>query len=343
VAVCLAGRLRALSRTLDLARSNFLAALQPGAAAGPDVFLYAPAPTSAEVAGLARLFEPPAAVRAARFDDEGYVLEALGRRHAAVLKKAMRIRGNWLGSTNREILPGSHDRRAGTGIFMMHAHEQCLEMIREREDRRGSPYGRVVFTRTDLRWIFPHPPLDLLSPAFAWIPDTGEDDWGGLYDKHLVLARAAADHALGGWRLLTSGRAYELVLGLVGEQALRGNDTNTELWLALRLLAAGVRVARFPMTAYVSCDPGQWVAEVDARVPMHELRKFQCSEERDGRYPLEFAAVARLAECLSLARSQAKLVAQWSRAAALRCYCGGQMPAVLEGDAFPDRWELCSR
>merc|ERR1719223_1545464 len=108
----------------------------------------------------------------------------------------------------------------------MYAQKQCLEMIQAREERRGRRYGHVVFSRTDLRWIFPHPPLDLLHPSMAWVPDTGEDDWGGLYDRHFVTPRVVADWALGAWSLLTSGRAYRLITHLLGERALRGNNTN---------------------------------------------------------------------------------------------------------------------
>merc|ERR1740123_150415 len=99
-------------------------------------------------------------------------------------------------------------------------------MIVAREVRRGGGYSRVVFTRTDLRWIFPHPPLAQLRSDFVWVPDTTEDDWGGLYDKHFVVPRAVADDALGGWRLLVSGQAYSMVLDTIGPAALRGNDTN---------------------------------------------------------------------------------------------------------------------
>ncbi|CAK0855870.1 unnamed protein product [Prorocentrum cordatum] len=50
---------------------------EPGNAV--DVFLYAPAPNAAGVARVAPLFGSQSAVRAARFDDEGHVLEALAR------------------------------------------------------------------------------------------------------------------------------------------------------------------------------------------------------------------------------------------------------------------------
>merc|ERR1711972_797615 len=112
------------------------------------------------------------------------------------------------------------------------------------------------------------------------------------------MPRGAADDVLGGLQLLTSGAAYDLILDVIGASALRGNDTNTERWLAIRLLGKGYRIGRFPMTAYVSCDPGRWVTQVDARVDGHLLTGFECSESRDARYPLEHEAVTSFADCL---------------------------------------------
>merc|ERR1719284_612644 len=106
-------------------------------------------------------------------------------------------------------------------------------MIEARELGAGG-YDRVIISRTDLKWLFPHPPLRLLSPDFAWIPDTGEDDWGGIYHRHIVLPRAAVQHALGGWRMLTSGQAYGLIVGVRGIHALQDTETNTETWLLIR-------------------------------------------------------------------------------------------------------------
>eukprot|EP00929_Paragymnodinium_shiwhaense_P022411 TRINITY_DN14326_c0_g1_i4.p1 TRINITY_DN14326_c0_g1~~TRINITY_DN14326_c0_g1_i4.p1 ORF type:complete len:399 (-),score=15.35 TRINITY_DN14326_c0_g1_i4:13-1209(-) len=338
VAVCLAGRLRALSRTLVLFQDHLFQPLQDSPDQPVDVFLYSPRPAPDEVERLAPFFAQASSsvVRSVRFDDESYLLESLGRDHKDILRKAMRIKGNWLGSTNRELLQGSKDRREGTGIFMLHAQLQCLDMI--------------VFTRTDLRWIFPHPSLRFLRRDLAWIPDTGEDDWGGIYDKHLVLPRFVVDQILGGWKLLVSGEAYEIIMATLGEGALRGNDTNTERWLAVRLYWNRVAVGRFPMTAYVSCDPGKIVHPVDARVPITELQDFVCSEERDSRYPLEYESVSRLALCLAgaAARTQLESSAEaesqqtgdglWSRPSVKQCYC---LDGIVRETPFETAFELC--
>lgn len=355
IAVCFIGRLRALELTLEPMRKHLLAPLRAGNHQ-VELLLYAPSPTETEVARLAPLFAEPGLVQAVRFDDEAGLLERLAAERAPELRRAMRIRGNWLGSARRELLPGSRDRRAGTGLFQMHAQLQCLEMVEARERRRGAAYGRVVVTRTDLRWLFPHPPLELLARHLVWVPDTGEDDWGGLYDRHLVLPRSAAAAALGGWRLLVSGRARDLIVGTVGAGALRGNSTNTEVWLAIRLLAAGHRIARFPMTAYIACDPSEWAVASSAAVPgdtgrgvehgdvqlvptnIHgPMHGFRCQRGHDHRYPLEHKAVVEVSTCLAHGSVPAKVA--WSHSSAKSCYCDIYSPDEVARDL--DRWAIC--
>lgn len=353
VAVCLIGRLRALSRTLHPLKKKLLAALQEEHLV--DVFVYAPSPTAPEIKRLAHLFDLPVLVRAVRFDDEEHILESLARSQRSILKSAMRIRGNWLGSAMKELLPGSRDRRSGTGLFQMFAQSQCLDMILARERRRGTAYERVVVTRTDLLWLFPHPPLALLSSEYAWVPDTSEDDWGGFYDRHFVIPRSVADVVLGGWDNLLAGRAYHIITQLVGSAALRGNNTNTEVWFMLRLMSSGIRVARFPMTAYIACDVSEWSSSIlsseapvrtGSRAAIHgAVHGFECSADRDYRYPLEHAAVAGYAECLAgheagqEAGHEASLAQLWRHSQIQKCYCWHYDLQVFE--EYPDNFVLC--
>ena len=55
-------------------------------------------------------------------------------------------------------------------------------------------YERFIVTRSDFVWLCPHPPLSLLDAGSLWIPD-GED-YGGLTDRHLVVARENATDSL---------------------------------------------------------------------------------------------------------------------------------------------------
>eukprot|EP00438_Fugacium_kawagutii_P016779 Skav217457 [mRNA] locus=scaffold1405:14898:15566:+ [translate_table: standard] len=203
----------------------------------------------------------------------------------------------------------------------MWINKQCLELI-EAHEELSSRYDRVVVTRTDLLWEFPHPKLEDLASTAAWIPDTLEDDWGGLYDRHIVLPRSAAKWVLGGWSFLTSGRAFRMILDLLGPSALTSNATNTEVFLAVRLLTGEVPIARYPATAYLACDLSEW------RTPngtadggdnsFHGVRSTSFSCETAGyRYPKEWAAVRTFSECF-----RSKQTGQmWSRAAVRDCYC----------------------
>lgn len=93
------------------------------------------------------------------------------------------------------------------------------------------------------------------------MPWAGLMDWGGLYDRHLVMPREAADVILGGWRLLRSGQAVRMLVLALGEQLMDDvNGTNTETWLAVRSMFAQIPASRFPMTGYVACDHEEWGA-----------------------------------------------------------------------------------
>lgn len=48
-------------------------------------------------------------------------------------------------------------------------------------------YKRFVITRSDYIHRIPHAPMDLLDPAYIWIPN--EEDYGGFTDRHAVLSR----------------------------------------------------------------------------------------------------------------------------------------------------------
>lgn len=330
VAVCFTGRLRALTRTLGLLQAHLLDALQPG---GPsaDIFIYGPTPTATELSLLAPLFEGPAPVRTVRFDDEADLYEALARDHHRTLRKAARLQGNWMAAGFSVLDPGGWGRLA-TGIRQMQSQRECLAMVVEREQRRGSRYDRLVFTRTDLRWIFPHPPLRFLSPGMVWIPDTTQDDFAGIYDRHLVMPRGFAEALLGSMSLLISGRADEMIIHYFGKESLRSNDTNTERWLAVRLLDARARVGRFPMPAYISCEPGERAVRVNGRDPTAFFRPFLCSVEEDFRYPPERESVLWFLRC---AHDNGK---EWTRKMVQSCYC----PFADHEGIFPDALELCN-
>ena len=74
-------------------------------------------------------------------------------------------------------------------------YHRVLELVAKHEySRGGKRYRRVIFTRLEYEWLGPHPPVELMDEAFVWLPyNTGR----GLYDRHAVLNRSAADIYLG--------------------------------------------------------------------------------------------------------------------------------------------------
>merc|ERR1719474_2657539 len=119
-----------------------------------------------------------------------------------------------------------------------------------------------------------------------------------------------------------SGEAYHFILQTLGvDNSLRFNGTNTERWLGVRMLRAGLLVARFPMTGYTGCDLGAVVQQVDASRPHYTLTAFVCSEDRDGRYPAEKERVMAMAACIANGSSLPTIAGTWSLGNVQRCYC----------------------
>ena len=327
VAVCISGRIRAIRVTGETQRRNFYDPLCGGSCEQPthtvDVFMAGPLQSNAQLEAAASMFPSyPWLVKAVRFHDESAVLQYLIATFPKELQEALQIGGNWLGTLKRRIvIPGTHriQRRSGPGIFALWVYKQCLEMIEAHEELLSLKYDRMVLTRTDLQWDFPHPHLDDLPLASAWIPDTLEDDWGGLYDRHILFPRWAAKWVLGGWFLLTSGKAFQMILDILGSRALSSNTTNTEVFLAIRLLTGEVPIARFPATAYLACDVSEWRTPTGAAggdSSFHGSRSTNFACEPGGyRYPKEWASVQSFSECFRSHESR-----PWSRSVQ-ECYC----------------------
>ncbi|OLQ12998.1 hypothetical protein AK812_SmicGene2993 [Symbiodinium microadriaticum] len=105
--------------------------------------------------------------------------------------KTLLIRGNWIGAASKLMSKRRIHRRRGSGLWQYFAQHQCLEMIEGQERFAATSYDRLVLSRTDLKWIFPHPPPHALDRTLAWIPDTMEDDWGGIYETVTVIGFGA--------------------------------------------------------------------------------------------------------------------------------------------------------
>lgn len=136
---------------------------------------------------------------------------------------------------------------------MYYNQQKCLDMIEEHERERGVQYAWVVVSRTDFRWLAPHPPLDMMSSDSAWIP-TGSDWEGGINDRHAVIPRPLAKEFLSAWSLITRGQAKDVMLETLGSMKVQGYPgPNTECFLKARLQHFGVPIERFPNVAYLTC------------------------------------------------------------------------------------------
>ena len=147
---------------------------------------------------------------------------------------------------------------SGHTLREFHYQARCMRMIEARERAAGGrPYGRVLFTRLELEWLRPHPPLELLDPAVTWVP-AGEDNFG-VVDRHWLAPRAAAARLMGRWDALVDGSAVEVVHGHgsggghVALARVTPRFVSSEIYLERTLSFYGLRVGRFPMVAFLQC------------------------------------------------------------------------------------------
>ena len=73
-----------------------------------------------------------------------------------------------------------------TMYFEAFSWKRCEHLIREAETRRGAEYEWVILSRNDLKWEFPHPPLELLDNAHIWAMHT--TNWE-VPENHLEFNR----------------------------------------------------------------------------------------------------------------------------------------------------------
>lgn len=246
VALCLSGQVRMLQTTGAAMEQNLILVLQP------DLFMYGPRdrgqPDGPE------LFELEQYLTAAKWEDEDIRthLYSETRNPGRVIDlEYIEVQGNWFG--NQCLKPALRDNRPGSAICMYYNQRKCLDMVKEHEVERGRHYEWVVVSRTDFRWVAPHPPLELLSGDAVWIP-TGSDWEGGINDRHAVLRRKYADQYLSGWSMITKGEAKDVMLETLGSMKVMGYPgPNTECFLKARLQHYQVPVQRFPNVAYLTC------------------------------------------------------------------------------------------
>merc|ERR550537_1335481 len=137
---------------------NLLAAFRPK----PDLFLYGP--TDAESGSGPELYELKKYVVDQRWENEDIRSELYNvtkNPSRTIDLEYLSVQGNWFG--NQCLQPPLRDNRPGSAICLYYNQQKCLSLFENSEDERGKPYEWVVVSRTDFRWLAPHPPLDLLA------------------------------------------------------------------------------------------------------------------------------------------------------------------------------------
>ncbi|CAE8599439.1 unnamed protein product [Polarella glacialis] len=89
--------------------------------------------------------------------------------------------------------------------------QAVLDIATKHEAHRRQPWKWLVFSRTDLVWVAPHPPISLLDPRAIWISNTtytgvAVTRYAGLNDWHAAVPRSLANAYFGRWSLIISGQ-----------------------------------------------------------------------------------------------------------------------------------------
>ena len=132
-----------------------------------------------------------------------------------------------------------------------HYQSRCMAMIEAAETTRRAAYERVLFTRLENHWLYPHPPLALLPAERTWVP-AGEDN-GGVNDRHWLAPRRHAAVLMRRWDALLDGSALRAIHGSAETARVRPRFISSEIYLKLYAQHHRLPIGRFPMLAYLAC------------------------------------------------------------------------------------------
>jgi len=135
-------------------------------------------------------------------------------------------------------------------LRQLHMQARVLRMLErhELEDRGGTPYSRVVWSRLEFMWLAPHPSVHRLQPSSCvWVPI--EEDYGGINDRHALLDRTGASAYLGRWNMLLSGKVLDIAPCMRERQCTQSSERLT----AATIIYHNLTVCRFPSAAFLQC------------------------------------------------------------------------------------------
>ena len=176
-----------------------------------------------------------------------------------------------------------------THVMHLYAGQQaCIRLVETAEDRRGRPYAWVVWTRGELRWLSDHPPLAVLEPTRAWVPECASD-WGGMYDRHAALPRHLAAAYLSRYDALLNGS----LLAPLRESPRR--VLNSEGLLLVHARARHMPLGRFPCAAALACCTGCYSASCIEVAPGVRFKSYG---QQEGTASWEGRSALRQAACV---------------------------------------------
>jgi len=251
VAACVTGPIRAANLTEGLLsiRRNLADALEA------DLLLYVPVQmgdlfSEDEFRWALGVLAP---VRTAIYTREWTDAELSALIHAGDDRSAVRLAeyrrayGNW-----RAPLFGE----SGGNLLMLYQQATCRRLVAASEVAQARRYKWVIFSRLDLYWLFPHPPVHRLGPEslgrVAWIP--AGQDWGwGLNDRHATMERSVSDAYLSRWDAVVDGSVLSYIAAAKKLRKKVSGETLLKVWLQ----RARVNMGRFsPVAAVLCCREG---------------------------------------------------------------------------------------
>ena len=143
----------------------------------------------------------------------------------------LRVGSTWLGGVRAS-------GQAGSAAILLYARW----VLAQRLPAVLRHYGRVVVTRSDYVHCEAHPPVDFRK---VWIP-RGEEDWGGLTDRHAVYPSRLVLSALG-----VLSRLFAAPEARAAELLRKGSNWNLETVLHHHFTQIGLmpRVDGFKLAA----------------------------------------------------------------------------------------------
>lgn len=152
-------------------------------------------------------------------------------------RSLLRLPGSWAGRIK------DAEPRASASAILPFCRWLLLDGLRR--DAVLEKYDRFIITRSDFKWLSAHPPLEILSPNFIWVPDS--EHHGGINDRHAVVSR-------GNVELFLSGLQDILLEPFMMYEEMKAKTWNDEQMLAHHLKRHNILdcVKTFPNVMYTA-------------------------------------------------------------------------------------------